>query len=101
MQIQTSLNGTAYLAKLSDRMVFSDHGDFRTLVNDINGSGATTCVFDLSDLVSIDSSGLGMFMVAHEAAKENDWTLSLKSPQGYVKSLLELGKFDKLLTIEE
>lgn len=101
MKITTSLNGDTFIAKLSDRMEFSDHTMFRTLLDDVGNSGARKCVFDLSDLRSIDSSGLGMFMVAHDTATTKGWTLSLKSPQGHVKTLLQLGKFDKILEVLE
>lgn len=101
MIIDTKIDAGVYLAKLSDRMAFSDHEAFKVLLDDVGHSGAKRCVFDLSDLLSIDSSGLGMFMVAAESAQATGWTFSLKSPQGHVKTLLELGKFDKILTIEE
>lgn len=101
MRLNTSLTGDTFTAKISERMEFSDHTVFRVLLDDVCGSGAKNCVFDLSELSSIDSSGLGMFMVAHETAKTNGWSLSLKGPKGHVKALIELGKFDKILEIRE
>ena len=101
MRLSTSLDGDIFLAKLSDRMEFSDHTMFRTLLDDVCSSGAKKCVFDLSDLNSIDSSGLGMFMVAHDTAKTSGWSLCLKAPRGHVKTLLELGKFDRILEVLE
>jgi len=41
-----------------------------------------------------------MFMIALDEARNSHWTLTIKSPQGHVKSLLVLGRFDKLLNIE-
>ena len=101
MKITTNLNGDVFIAKLSDRMEFSDHTLFRTLLDDVANSGAKKCIFDLSELRSIDSSGLGMFMVAHDTAKTKGWTLSLQAPQGHVKTLIQLGKFDKILEVLE
>ncbi len=101
MRLNTCLQGSTFTAKISERMEFSDHTAFRTLLDDVSGSGANQCVFDLSELHSIDSSGLGMFMVAHETATNNGWSLCLKGPQGHVKALIELGKFDKILEVVE
>lgn len=101
MHLQTNVDGATYRAKISDRMAFSDHTAFRALLKDVSASGATRCVLDLSGLVSIDSSGLGMFMVAHETGRSSGWSLTLEKPQGHVKTLLQLGKFDKILKIED
>ncbi len=100
MRIETRMNGTTFEAKLGDRMVFSDSGAFRSLLQQVEGAKANACVLDLSGLASIDSAGLGMFMIALDAAKKGGWSLRLRSPRGQVKSLLELGKFDQLLAIE-
>jgi anti-anti-sigma factor len=100
MRVETSVNAGVFEAKLIDQMMFSDHRAFRALLKEISQSGAKKCVFNLSGLTSIDSSGLGMFMVALDEAKKGRWTLTIKSPQGHVRSLLVLSRFDKLLNIE-
>jgi HptB-dependent secretion and biofilm anti anti-sigma factor len=100
MRVETTVNADVFEAKLIDQMMFSDHRAFRALLKEISQSGAKKCVFNLSGLTSIDSSGLGMFMVALDEAKKGRWTLTIKSPQGHVRSLLVLGRFDKLLNIE-
>jgi anti-anti-sigma regulatory factor len=41
-----------------------------------------------------------MFIIAKDAAQKQGWSLSISKPQGHVKSIFELGRFDKLLTIE-
>ncbi|PTW55061.1 anti-anti-sigma factor [Breoghania corrubedonensis] len=101
MNAQTSQTGQTHHIKLSGRLVFSDHAEFRHLLNQITAAKVESCIIDLSELQSIDSSGLGMFMVALETGKENGWSLTLRSPQGHVKALIELGKFDKLLNVEK
>lgn len=100
MRIETAMNGTVFEAKLSDRMAFSDLGAFRSLVKEVTKAGAKQCVFDLSWLVSIDSAGLGMFMIALDEARRGGWSMTLRFPQEQVKSMLRLVKFDKLLVIE-
>jgi len=100
MQIKTNITGGQFEARLSDRMTFSDHGAFRTLLNDIAKAGTKSCVIDLSGLASIDSAGLGMFVVARDQANKNGWSLKIRCPPGQVRTLFELAKFDKLIMIE-
>ena len=100
MRVETTINADIFEAKLIDQMMFSDHGAFRSLLKEISQSGAKKCIFNLSGLTSIDSSGLGMFMIALDEARNSHWTLTIKSPQGHVKLLLVPGRFDKLLNIE-
>ena len=100
MRVETTVTADVFEAKLIDQMLFSDHRTFRALLTEISQSGVKKCIFNLARLTSIDSSGLGMFMVALDEARKGRWTLTIKSPQGPVKSLLVLGRFDKLLNIE-
>lgn len=86
---------------LNGRLTFSDHTAFRNLLDDITQCGSKRCVFDLAGLVSIDSSGLGMFVVAHEHGKASGWDMTLEGAGGHVKTLLELGKFSKIFEIRE
>ncbi|WP_300473197.1 STAS domain-containing protein [Breoghania sp.] len=50
--------------------MFSDHAEFRNLLNQITASKVDSCIIDLSKLQSIDSSGLGMFIVAFRNGKK-------------------------------
>ena len=100
MQVKTSITGGNFEAKLSDRMTFSDQGAFRALLNDITRAGTKSCVIDLSGLASIDSAGLGMFVVARDQAKKNGWSLKVRCPPGQVRTLFELAKFDQLLVMD-
>ncbi|MDR3494347.1 MAG: STAS domain-containing protein [Ancalomicrobiaceae bacterium] len=99
MDIRTTTDGSTFQAHMSGRLSFSDHQAFRVLMQDIEKSKAKACVFDLSQLTSVDSSGLGMFIIAAEAAKSGNWHLTLKGATGQVNQLLYLAKFDKLLTL--
>jgi anti-anti-sigma factor len=99
MRIQTRMNGSVFEANLGDSMTFSDSGAFRALLQEVTKAQVSSCVFDLSELRSIDSSGLGMFMIARDEAKKRGWSLTLRAPQQQVLSLLKLAKFDSLLAI--
>jgi HptB-dependent secretion and biofilm anti anti-sigma factor len=99
MRIESRKEDSGYRVKLQERMSFSDHSVFRDLLIEISKAKAQNAVFDLSELVSIDSAGLGMLMIALEESRKGGWALSLRSPQGHVRKLLELACFDKLIPI--
>jgi HptB-dependent secretion and biofilm anti anti-sigma factor len=100
MQFNGQHSGDVFTAAIVDRMTFADHANFRTLLDQVNKAKVQKCVFDLSRLAAVDSAGLGMFMIALNEGKKNGWSLTIKAPQGQVFKLMELAKFDKLLTIE-
>lgn len=85
--------------KLMDRMSFSDHTAFREVLGSIAKAKPRSCTFDLSGLISVDSAALGMFMVAHDQAVKQGWSMALRAPQDQVNKILKLACFDKILTI--
>lgn len=99
MRLETIRQDTTLQVRFQDRMSFSDHGLFRDMLTNIRKAAPKTCIFDLSELVSVDSAGLGMLIIAHEASKKEGWALTLQKPQPHVMKLLELSCFDKILTI--
>jgi anti-anti-sigma factor len=101
MNIQTRITDAFFEAKLSDRLSFADNAAFRKLIDDMKTSKAPRWVIDVSGLSSVDSAGLGMFIIAHEAAKKVGFHMVLRAPGGHVRNLIELSKMDKLINIED
>lgn len=99
VQISTEVAGKRMLVRLSDRMAFGDHAQFRTLLQGIAAAGVEDVIFDLSGLVSIDSAGLGMFMIALEASQTHGWRLRIVKPATAVRQLLQLARIDKLIEV--
>ena len=100
MHVKTSVTDSVFEAHLSDRLSFSDNAAFRSLLQEMLSSKAHTWVLNLANLKAVDSAGLGMFIIALETAKKAGLSLTLKSPSGHVKNLIELSKMDKLITVE-
>lgn len=86
---------------LRGRFTFADHEGFRGVVHLMDEPGAKRIVFDLSGLEFVDSAGLGMFLIAREAAERKKLQLVLRGAQGQVKRMLDLGRFDALFTIQD
>lgn len=101
MQVRTSVTDNVFEVHLSERLSFSDNSAFRKLLQDMQASKTRHWILNLSGLSAVDSAGLGMFIIAQETAKKSGLQLTLKSPSGYVKNLIELSKMDKLIPVED
>ncbi|MBF0093980.1 MAG: STAS domain-containing protein [Alphaproteobacteria bacterium] len=98
-KVQTTSAGREI--QLTGRFTFADHEGFRSVVQILEEPDASRVVFDLSGLEFVDSAGLGMFLIAREAAERRKLQLVLKGAVGQVKRMLDLGRFDALFTIQD
>ncbi|HYE49090.1 MAG TPA: STAS domain-containing protein [Azospirillaceae bacterium] len=86
--------------RLTGRMTLVDHDRFRAVVDSIEKMDGGRCVFDLSGLEFIDSSGLGMFLIARDVAQPKNIDIVLRHAQEAVRRILNIAKFDTLFTVE-
>lgn len=86
---------------LSGRMTFSDHDRFREIMTEFQGPSGHRMVFDLSELEFVDSSGLGMFLIARDVAESKQLGLSLKAPRDEVRRLMDMARFDRVIPIAD
>jgi anti-anti-sigma factor len=100
MRLETYKSNNKFEAEISDKLTSSDLSGFRELLSEIKQSTCKVIVLDLNNLEWIDSAGLGMLILAKELTEKEDLELVLRSPKGHVKSLLELGRFEKIFNIE-
>ena len=100
MRLQTYRSNDKFEAEISDKLTSSDLSSFRELLSEIKQSTCKAIVLDLGNLDWIDSAGLGMLILAKELAQKEEMELVVRSPRGHVKSLLELGRFEKIFNIE-
>lgn len=84
---------------LKGRMTLIDHEKFRNVVDAIEKSTGSKCVFDLSGLEFVDSSGLGMFLIARDVALPKGMEIELFGAQDGVKRILQIAKFQTLFSV--
>lgn len=101
MLVKTSIKDTVFEAHLSERLSFADNGIFRKLLEEMLASKTRHWILNVSGLSSVDSAGLGMFIIAMENAKKAGLSLVLRSPTEHVRKLIELSKMDKLIRVEK
>jgi HptB-dependent secretion and biofilm anti anti-sigma factor len=86
---------------LTGRMTLVDHDKFRNVVDAIEKMAGTRCVFDLAGLEFVDSSGLGMFLIARDVAQPKAVEIELRNAQEGVRRILTIAKFNTLFRIDE
>ena len=87
-------------AQLSGRLTFKDHPAFRLMATRLLAAEDDTAVIDLEKVDFIDSSGLGMLLIARDEASAARRRLVLRSPQGQVRRMFEISHFEQLFTIQ-
>jgi anti-anti-sigma factor len=85
---------------ISGEFTFADHTAFREVANRLLQAKDRTIVVELSQLKFIDSAGLGMLLIARDEASKAGRALVLAQPQGQVKRMFIVSKFDELFTIQ-
>ncbi|MFD1697272.1 STAS domain-containing protein [Roseibium aestuarii] len=99
MELRTEQSGDQFTAWLSGQLKYQDNGAFRQLIEQINAAQVRNCVFDLSELSSIDSAGLGMLVIASDNSENHGWKIEVRNVRGQVRKILDLSRFDKIMTV--
>ena len=84
---------------LKGRMTFSDHRAFQEMMAEFDAPVGHQLVFNLSKLESVDSSGLGMLLIAGDEAKKKSLQFRIESPKAEVRRVIDLGKLDRVFDI--
>jgi anti-anti-sigma factor len=95
--VQTAADGLR--VTLAGRMTLVDHEKFRAVVEAIERMQGERCVFDLSGLEFVDSSGLGMFLIARDVALPKNVEIELLGAQESVRRILQIAKFQTLFRV--
>ena len=100
MRLETYKSNNKFEAEISDKLTSSDLSNFRELLSEIKQSTCKVIVLDLDNLEWIELGRLGNAHTGKELAEKEELELVLRSPRGHVKSLLELGRFEKIFNIQ-
>lgn len=97
MQIDSANLSTHVLVRLTGRFDFSTRDQFIARIKEtISHAEAAEIRVDLADVVYIDSSALGMLLMARDLAKQHEKEVTLASPQPLVRQTLETAQFARL-----
>ena len=100
MQTQFDISDQAAIIRLHGRLTFAENSAFRQVVESLHQAGCDQVVFDLAQLDYIDSSGMGMLLVARDMAAARGGAVTLANADGQVARMLRLAKFSDFFTVD-
>ena len=91
MDIEVRSQGQVKVIKLRGRLGLGESVDrLRATVEDLLGGGENRLVFDLGELATVDSSGIGLFSRFLTSTKQQGGSLKLVNPSKFVVQTLKL-----------
>ncbi len=82
MANEMNVHGDHVEITLSGELTFSSYKEFQKVMKSATDAGNRSCIIDLS-------AGIGMLLSANDETKQTNIDLSLRGPQGPVKTVLE------------
>jgi len=86
------------LIELDGKLLFGNFQELQSFIFDLKEEPPQTITFDLSNVGMIDSSGLGLLIVANEITGEEK-NVTLKNPNPQISQLFEVCKISELMEI--
>jgi len=91
MDIEVRSQGQVKVVKLRGRLSLGEPVDrLRATIEDLLGSGDSRLVFDLEEMGTVDSSGIGLLSKFLTATKQHGGSLKLVNPSKFVVQTLKL-----------
>ena len=99
MNISVREGSSNTTVSLKGRFDFQAHMEFRRTVEGLLRAGHSELTLDLSEVSFIDSSALGMLLLARENCEKAGGAVVLDRPQEYVEKVLRFCHFDQLFQV--
>ena len=87
--------------ELGGELTFGDTNAFASVIQQVRDTALRLCEVDLGGLHLIDSSGLRMLLLLHDASKQCDGRVELNRADGQVREMLLHSRFDTIVTMNE
>jgi stage II sporulation protein AA (anti-sigma F factor antagonist) len=101
MEYSVTTNNNECVFGLKGDLRFSDSSVVRTMIGEIKNMSEQSVKLDLAELSSIDSAGLGMILLVNDAAGDEGKSFAVSGATGQVKKMLDISKFNDLMTITD
>ncbi len=100
MKYRITNRDTSTVVALDGRFTYSDHDLFRTALDEIQSQAKASCVFDLSELDFIDSTGMGLLVLAADLARSRGFALSVTGAKGTVRRAFEIAELGRIIPMD-
>ena len=97
MEIKVIRSEGLFRIELRGTLTFSDTNNFASIIQQLKDAKPTVCDVDLDGLKLIDSSGLRMMLLLHDASKEHGGRMELNHSCGQVREMLLHSRFDTIV----
>lgn len=99
MQLKERKEQGATILDFEGRFDFSARREFKEAIEQIQERGEQQIILNLEGVSFIDSSALGMLVVAHQNSKLKQGHICLVNPQTYVRQILDLANVPKMIPV--
>lgn len=99
MDYNKTIDGGVCVVDMSGRFTFSDHVEFKALLDIYKDYQIKQVDLKLEGLEFVDSAALGLLLLARDAASDGNKKLRLIRPTSQVKKMFEISRFYDLFEI--
>lgn len=99
MDYSITASGDTRTAQIKGRLTFQEQRLFRTLIEDLFSAAVARYVIDLRQVDYIDSSGLGMLLIARKRAQQNKAVIALVNVPANARETFTTARFEDLFEI--
>jgi len=99
MQITEQQEDSVVVLELEGRIDFGARKVFKDTVERLQKEGCVHIIINLEHVSFVDSSALGLLVIAHQNLKTKQAQLSLVNPQPYVRQVLDLANVPKMVQV--
>lgn len=99
MEFKVNDNGGVREIVTQGSFGFEDNSNIEKLVESLTGDSGKV-VMNLAGLSKIDSAGLGMIILIKDEVEAAGGKFSVRGATGQVKKMLDISRFDQLMTVE-
>ena len=90
-----------YKISLHEPFDFESYDDIKVKINKALKNGKTEIVIDLNDVEHMDSSAIGMLIIAYKNSENSGAKVRVINANEYIHEMLYLTQLDKLFPIEK
>ena len=94
-----SSQGGDLIIALSGKFTHADYREFLDFTKDLDFTGKTRLIFELSELDFIDSGGVGMLVMAADLCKKYNAEVVLQNPHGHVRTVIDNSNLAEVFTV--
>lgn len=99
MEILDKLNGEIYDVTLSGKFTFTDHLEFRRVLETLESGEAKRVLIDMASVDFVDSAALGMLLLLRDIAQRKQQEVLIRGATGHVQKIFEMAKFETMFTM--